>query len=97
MKITKKMVKIAGAAVAAAAAVWIAALLLLRIDSQEARNIALECSGGGEVISQEISSEGLWNEYSFVIQNGNTWYDIEITGFGRVEELESGQGGFWKD
>ena len=45
--------------------------------------------GGGEIVSQEVSSEGLWNEYSYEIINGDTWYDIEISGFGSVTELES--------
>ena len=27
-----------------------------------------------------------------VIVNGSTWYDIEVSGFGRVTELESGTG-----
>ena len=44
------------------------------------------------VIGQEISSEGLWNEYSYVIVNGSTWYDIEVSGYGHVTELESGTG-----
>ena len=64
----------------------------VEIDAAEARQIALDTAGGGEVIGQEISSEGLWNEYSYVIVNGSTWYDIEVSGFGRVTELESGTG-----
>lgn len=51
--------------------------------------IALDTVGGGEIVSQEVSSEGLWNEYSYEIINGDTWYDIEISGFGSVTELES--------
>lgn len=35
------------------------------------------------------SSEGLWNEYSYEIVNGDTWYDIEVSGFGHITELES--------
>ena len=50
---------------------------------------ALDTVGGGEIVSQEVSSEGLWNEYSYEIINGDTWYDIEISGFGSVTELES--------
>ena len=38
---------------------------------------------------EEVSSEGLWNEYSYEIINGDTWYDIEISGFGSVTELET--------
>ena len=70
----------------------IAALPYDVYSSAEARQIALDTAGGGEVIGQEISSEGLWNEYSYVIVNGSTWYDIEVSGFGRVTELESGTG-----
>ena len=73
-----------GTAVAA-----VAAVLALRVDSAEAQQIALDTVGGGEIVSQEVSSEGLWNEYSYEIINGDTWYDIEISGFGSVTELES--------
>lgn len=45
-------------------------------------------TGGGEIVSQEISNEGLWNEYSYTIVNGDSWYDIEINGFGQITELE---------
>ena len=72
----------------------VAAVFILRIDAGEARQIALDAAGGGEVIRQEVSSEGLWNEYSYVIVNGDTWYDIEITGFGSIEEMESGIGSY---
>lgn len=82
--------KIAAIVIGAAAA--LVAVFALRIDAAEARQIALDTAGGGEVIGQEISSEGLWNEYSYVIVNGSTWYDIEVSGFGRVTELESGTG-----
>ena len=67
----------------------LAAVLALRVDSAEAQQIALDTVGGGEIVSQEVSSEGLWNEYSYEIINGDTWYDIEISGFGSVTELES--------
>ena len=67
----------------------VAAVLALRVDSAEAQQIALDTVGGGEIVSQEVSSEGLWNEYSYEIINGDTWYDIEISGFGSVTELES--------
>lgn len=52
---------------------------------------------GGEIVSQEVSSEGLWNEYSYGIVNGDTWYDIEISGFGNVTEMESGTGQYFRD
>ena len=88
----KKIAAIVIGAAAALAAVALIAVFALRIDAAEARQIALDTAGGGEVIGQEISSEGLWNEYSYVIVNGSTWYDIEVSGFGRVTELESGTG-----
>ena len=72
-----------------AAVATVAAVLALRVDSAEAQQIALDTVGGGEIVSQEVSSEGLWNEYSYEIINGDTWYDIEISGFGSVTELES--------
>ena len=49
----------------------------------------LDAAGGGEIISRETSSEGLWNEYSYEIVNGDTWYDIEVSGFGHITELKS--------
>lgn len=88
----KKIAAIVIGAAAALAVVALIAVFALRIDAAEARQIALDTAGGGEVIGQEISSEGLWNEYSYVIVNGSTWYDIEVSGFGRVTELESGTG-----
>ena len=97
MKISKKMAGIAAVVVAAVLIIGIVAVMTLRIDSREAQNIALEQSGGGEVIASEVSSEGLWNEYSYTIQNGDRWYQIEISGFGNVEEIESGTGIGWRD
>ena len=88
----KKIAAIVIGAAAALAVVALIAVFALRIDAAEARQIALDTAGGGEVIGQEISSEGLWNEYSYVIVNGSTWSDIEVSGFGRVTELESGTG-----
>ena len=81
--------KIVTMIVGAAAGLAVAAVLALRVDSAEAQQIALDTVGGGEIVSQEVSSEGLWNEYSYEIINGDTWYDIEISGFGSVTELES--------
>ena len=72
--------------------ILIVILLTQKVDSQEAQNIALEQSGGGEIVASEISKEFLWNEYSYTIQNGDTWYEIEISGFGSVKEIESGVG-----
>ena len=88
----KKLVGIGVGAGAVLAVPGLVAIFALPADSPEARQIALDTAGGGEVIGQEISSEGLWNEYSYVIVNGSTWYDIEVSGFGRVTELESGTG-----
>ena len=43
--------------------------------------------------SEEARSiEGLWNEYSYVIINGDKWYEIEIGGFGGIGEIKSGTG-----
>ena len=88
----KKLVGIGVGAVAVLAVLALVAIFALRVDSAEARQIALDAAGGGEVVSQETSSEGLWNEYSYQIVNGDTWYDIEVSGFGHVTELESGTG-----
>lgn len=88
----KKIVGIVVGIIVALAVIAVAAVMLLRIDAAEAQQIAMETAGGGEVVSQEISREGLWNEYSYVIVNGDTWYDIEINGFGTITEMESGTG-----
>ena len=76
--------------------IFVAVVLTQRIDSQEAQKIALEHSGGGEIVASEISKDILWNEYSYTIQNGDQWYEIEINGFGNVEEIESGMGDSWR-
>ena len=88
MSVKKIVAMIVGAAAVLAVAA-VAAVLELPVDSAEAQQIALDTVGGGEIVSQEVSSEGLWNEYSYEIINGDTWYDIEISGFGSVTELES--------
>ena len=36
----------------------LAAVMILRVDPAEAQNIALNQTGGGEIVSQEVSSEG---------------------------------------
>ena len=69
----------------------------LDVYKRQAQQIALDAAGGGEIVSQEVSSEGLWNEYSYGIVNGDTWYDIEISGFGNVTEVESGTGQYFRD
>ena len=93
----KKLVGIGVGAVALLSVFALVAIFALRVDSAEARQIALDAAGGGEVVSQETSSEGLWNEYSYQIVNGDTWYDIEISGFGNITELESGTGQYFRD
>ena len=70
-------------------------IMIFRIDSTEARNKALEQSGGGEVISEQIEREDLFlNEYSYIIINGDKWYDIEINGFGQIKELKQSTGNY---
>ena len=81
------------AAIVVLAAVLIGSLAL-RGDVAQARGTALAAAGGGEVISQEIDQEGLWNEYSFDIMNGDMWYEVEINAFGSVTGLESSQSGY---
>lgn len=88
----KKLAGIVVAVVAVLIIVAVVAIFALRVDSAEARQIALNAAGGGEIVTQEVSSEGLWNEYSYGIVNGDTWYDIEISGFGNITEMESGTG-----
>ena len=58
----KKIVAMIVGAVAVLAVAAVAAVLALRVDSAEAQQIAEDSVGGGEVVSQEVSSEGLWNE-----------------------------------
>ena len=93
----KKLVGIIVGAVVVLAVIALAAIFALRVDGTQARQFALDTAGGGEVISQEVSSEGLWNEYSYKIVNGDTWYDIEVSGFGNVTEMESGTGQYPRD
>lgn len=85
---------IAGAAVVVLLVVGLVASLVLSVNVAEAREIALATAGGGEIVGQEIDREGLWNEYSFDIMNGNTWYEVEVNAFGSVTGLESSQGGY---
>ena len=69
MSVKKIVAMIVGAAAVLAVAA-VAAVLALRVDSAEAQQIALDTVGGGEIVSQEVSSEGLWNEYSYEIIKG---------------------------
>ena len=92
-KFSKKgMIGIIVGAVVVIAAVAFILIMTLRESTGEARDIALKESGGGDIVSEEVSSEGLWNEYGFVIENGDRWYKIEIGGFGGISEIESGTG-----
>ena len=76
--------------------IFVLVIMTQRIDSQEAQNIALEQAGGGKIVAQEIDKGLLLNEYSYTVQNGDNWYQVEINGFGNVEEIESGTGDGWK-
>ena len=85
---------IAGAAVVMVVVVGFIAALALRTDAAQAREIALAATGGGEIVSQESDQEGLWNEYSYDIRNGENWYEVEVNAFGRVTGMESGRNGY---
>ena len=67
-------------------------IFLFRIDAVKAREIALKQTGGGEIVSQEVESEGLLNEYKYKILNGENYYEVEIGGFGNIKEMEQGTG-----
>lgn len=90
-KISKKMaVGIGAGAALLVAVILFAAALLLRVDAAGAQNIALRQTGGGQILSQEVENEGLWNEYKYEILSGDYRYEIEINGFGKITELEAG-------
>ena len=92
-KIGKKaIIGICAGAALLVAVVAVIAIMVFRIDAVRAQNIALSQTGGGEIVEQDISQEGLWNEYSYTIVNGDKWYEVEIGGFGGVEGFESGTG-----
>ncbi|HJD47230.1 MAG TPA: hypothetical protein H9909_10350 [Candidatus Mediterraneibacter norfolkensis] len=88
----KKIIGIGAAAVVVVIIAAIVIVMAMRVSGAEAQQIALQQTGGGEIVGQEVSSEGLWNEYKYTIVNGDLWYEIEIGGFGSVEEIESGTG-----
>ena len=69
---------------------------LLQVDRIRAQEIALSAVGGGEIVGQSMDREGLWNEYSYTVVNGDSWYKVDITGFGNIEEMESGSGDSWR-
>lgn len=96
-KISKKTIGIIIGVVAAVIIIAVIAIMAFRIDIAEAQQIALNQAGGGEIVESEVSSEGLWNEYSYTVVNGDTWYQVDISGFGTVEELETGIGDTWKN
>lgn len=85
----KKVLLAAGGAVLGLGALAFLASLMLRVDLDGAREIALTAAGGGEIVEQSVDREGFWNEYSFQITNNGAWYEIELDGFGRITELES--------
>lgn len=96
-KIGKKgLIGIIAGAVVLIAVVALILIMVLRVDGVQAQNIALQQTGGGEIVNQEVSSEGLWNEYQYTIVNGDYWYEIEIGGFGGIEGIESGTGDSWR-
>lgn len=68
--------------------------VVFQVDMAQARETALNTVGGGEVVSQEMDREGLWNEYSFDILNGQTRYEVEVNAFGQVTGMETNQGGY---
>ena len=87
-----KKILIIACALLLLAAILLVVVLVARVDATQAQQAALEATGGGEIIRREISREGLLSEYSYVIVNGDSWYEVEISGFGNVTELEQGTG-----
>lgn len=92
----KGIIAIIAGAVAALAIIAVIAIMFFRVDAAEARQIAIRQAGGGEIVEQEISSEGLWNEYTYTVVNGNNWCEVEISGFGNIEGMESGTGNSYR-
>lgn len=90
---TGGIIGIIAGAVAALIVIALVLIFTLRVDVDHARAIALDAVGGGEVVQGTYESEGLWNEYEFVIQSGDTWYSVDVGGFGHVTEIESGRHG----
>ena len=85
----KKIFLAAGAAVLGIAGIVFLASLLLQVDMDRAREIALSAAGGGKIVGQSVDREGFWTEYSFQISNDGAWYEVELDSFGQVTELES--------
>lgn len=82
---------IAGLAVVIAAAAAVIAVSALHVDLPEARQKALETVGGnGQIVSETVENEFLFlNEYSFTIQSDNGFYELDLSPFGNVKEMES--------
>ena len=83
----KKILLAAGAAALGILGIAFLASLLLRVDMDQAREIALSTAGGGDIVGQSVDREGFWNEYSFQISNNGTWYEVELDSFDQVTEL----------
>ena len=94
-KVSKKTIGIIIAVVVVIIAAGLIGINVMKVSPAEAEQIALDQTGGGEIVEQEVGSEGLWNEYSYTVVNGDTWYQVDIGGFGNVEEIESGSGDSW--
>ena len=94
--ISKKTAGIAAAVIVVVIAAALVAVNVMKVSPVEAEQIALNQAGGGEIVESEISNEGLWNEYSYTVVNGDSWYKVDITGFGNIEEMESGSGDSWR-
>lgn len=90
---TGGIIGIIAGAIVALGAIALVLIFTFRVDADHARAIALDAVGGGEVVQGTYESEGLWNEYEFVIQSGDTWYSVDVGGFGHVTGIESGRHG----
>jgi hypothetical protein len=93
---TKKVIISVVVVIVALVVIALCGIMFLRATPEKAEQAAISAVGGGEIVEREISSDGLLNEYSYTIVNGNTWYEVEINGFGSVEELKQGTGDGWK-
>lgn len=86
-KITK-IILITGGSIAGVIVLAVAMTVLLRVGGGKAQAIALQQTGGGEIVSMEVEAEGLLNEYKYEIINGNHYYEVEVNGFGWITEFE---------
>lgn len=85
----KKILLISIPSIILIALLSLAGILYFRIDATDAKNIALNHTNGGTVLSESIENEGLWSEYYYVISSGDKVYKIEIGGFGRIREIRT--------